>query len=188
MKIKNKQRILIVIIIIELIALICLGALYVSTHDVFIPSFAQWNKCDNDYILNGETVNFKVKSRKLTIRDDEENVLYRTEKGVYVSDAFCIDIDRDGEQEICLLTWKRGSYGEHKPFWVSEDTDRWTQHIFLYEWDSARNDRLDPKWMSSEIGIKVVKIFGDEECKLHLIDTEGNETICSWEGWGLTIE
>ena len=181
----NTKKILCVIIALEVIFLIICGCIYIKKEGVFIPSYARWHKCNDDYTLCGENVNFKVKSRKLTITSSDGMILYQTEKDIKVSDAFCTDIDHDGTLEVILMIWKRGSYGDHMPFWVEEDTDRWTQHIFIYEWDVARGDRLDPKWMSSEIGIHITQITADDDSNLHLIDDTGKETICSWESWGL---
>ena len=100
--------------------------------------------------------------------------------GVYVSDAFCQDIDIDGAPEIILMTWKRGSYDRYKPIWITEDTDEFTQHIFIYDWDSQREDRLDPLWMSSALGIKVRSISIDAKNRIHLTDTDGKETVWEW--------
>lgn len=181
-----KKRILIICIFIELAGILCLGIIYIKTHDLFIPSFVTWNKYSSTFTLGGETVNFTLKSRKLTISDEQGKELYHTEKGVFISDVLCTDIDHDSDIEICLMAWKRGSYGNHKPFWLKEDTDNWTQHIFIYEWDPSRTDRLDPKWMSSALGINVTGIYSDTNSRIHLIDDKGNETIWQWDSWGLT--
>ena len=40
-----------------------------------------------------------------------------------VQDALTADMDRDGEAELLLLTWRQGRYGESRPFWVTEAED-----------------------------------------------------------------
>lgn len=156
-----------------------------KSQGAYISTFAIWNKYTHTYTIGSEQVTFTLKKKKLTITDSNNSLLYDTPDGVYVSDAFCQDIDRDGAPEIILMTWKRGSYDKYKPIWITEDTDEFTQHIFIYDWDSQREDRLDPLWMSSALGIKVRSISIDKKNRIHLTDTDGKETVWEWGSWGL---
>ena len=47
-----------------------------------------------------------------------------------VQDVLRCDIDRDGAPELLLLCWKRGRYGQSRPFWVEEDPPGWSSCSF----------------------------------------------------------
>ena len=82
--------------------------------------------------------------------------------------------------------WKPGSYGYYHPFWIEpNDEDIYSQHIFIYDWDTEREQRLRKRWLSSGIPIKGKTFFPDEQNALHIIETNGRETVWRWEGWGL---
>ena len=55
-----------------------------------------------------------------------------------VQDAFVCDIDRSGDEELILLTWKKGKYGKDMPFWEKEKEKSYSQHIFIYDIDSNK--------------------------------------------------
>ena len=146
------------------------------------------NEIDDAYDVI-EKVDFSLKKKRLKITVHETGeLLYESPKEWLVSDYFLADIDSDDEDEVVLMVWKQGSFGKHKPFWHEGKKDnKWTQHIFIYEWDCERTDRLDPKWMSSGLGIKVHKVNIDEKNRVHFTDDKGEETIWQWLGWGLTL-
>lgn len=193
------------------IAVLCILIVYILwKNGFFIPGYVTWNNQSNTFIIEKdnrnqkgnnaadntfgnkdvsyETVDFSLKKKKLRITDhDTERLLYESPKEWLISDYFFEDIDADGTNEVVLMVWKQGSFGEHKPFWHEGKDNKWTQHIFIYEWDSERNDRLDPKWMSSGLGIKVHKVFIDEKNRVHFVDDKGEETVWQWLGWGLAL-
>ena len=97
------------------------------------------------------------------------------------------DIDHDGQDELVLLCWRKGHYGDVKPIWVEEDEQKWVQHIFVYEY--VQED-VEAKWMSSYIGRDIADItmqerdtFGTVLC---LTETGGERSFWVWESWGFT--
>ncbi len=112
----------------------------------------------------------------------------RLDKSWLIQDALCFDIDGDGEDDEILLVWKRGSYGEHRPTWVTKDEDDLSQHIFIY---SKRSDGWHPVWMSSKLGIDVScaetgeEIAGTGRKSLDLISPKGEVSRWGWLSWGL---
>ncbi|MBQ8914103.1 MAG: hypothetical protein IJ054_08700 [Lachnospiraceae bacterium] len=154
----------------------------------FLPDYITWNNQKDTFEIENERVDFILKKKILTIKDNATGeILYESPKEWLVSDYFYFDVDYDGENEVVMMVWKQGSFGEHKPFWHKGKDNKWTQHIFIYNWDSERSDRLDPRWMSSGLGINVNKVYIDEKNRVHFIDDEGNETVWQWLGWGLTL-
>lgn len=81
--------------------------------------------------------------------------IWTSPKGVKVQKILSADIDGDHEDELLLLCWKIGRYGRSKPFWISEDEKKWSQHIFVYEFDDGE---VRPKWMSSYMGQDVAQM------------------------------
>ena len=64
-----------------------------------------------------------------SVSDQSGNLYWENKEGWKVSDYFIDDIDHDGEDEVVILFWRRGSFGPSKPFWVEKDEKTWSQHI-----------------------------------------------------------
>ena len=151
-----------------------------------LPGWIRWESCqvqdvsgDYELTLNRRKVDITYKGA----------LVFTTPEKVKVQSLLCSDIDGDGAEEFVLLCWKRGRYGEHKPFWVKRDEWQWSQHIFVYE---GMEGKVRPKWMSSYIGQDVTKLEGalfhtDRE-RLLLTDREGKVNAYVWEGFGFARE
>ena len=189
----NKRKLIktaiISLLFVLIIAVLCIALIFfLYKRGFFLPGYITWNNQKDTYSIDDKTVDFSLSKKKLRITDhDTGELLYKPPKEWLVSDYFFADIDSDERNEVVLIVWKQGSFGEHRPFWHKGKDNKWTQHIFIYEWDSERKDRLDPKWMSSGLGIRVHKFEVDEKNRVHFIDDEGEETIWQWLGWGLTL-
>ena len=82
--------------------------------------------------------------------------------------------------------WKPGSYGYYHPFWIEpDDQDIYSEHIFIYDWDTGREHRLRKRWLSSGMPVTGKTVFPDEQNVLHIISVNGKETAWRWENWGL---
>jgi hypothetical protein len=162
---------------------------FLKENGYLIPDYASFTNKEGSYLIDDENISICLKHKKLTIEDnDSGDVLYESPKEWKISDYFYFDADNDEENEVMLVVWKKGSYGEHRPFWDDSPDNDWTIHLFIYDWDSERADRLDPRWMSSEIGRRVTAVSVDEENRIHLIDDSGGETVWKWYTWGLVLE
>ena len=119
-------------------------------------------------VLEGETFRFETDSTWMT------------------ADAFLLDVDRDGFDEMLLHVWKPGSFGEHQPFWREPDNKTlYSEHLFIYQWDRARPDRLDPLWMSSAMPVFGRTVTADADGVLTVHAPDGSETRWVWGSWGL---
>ena len=187
-KYKIKKVIITILAWIVSTAICSLFVYYLWTRGVFLPNYATWHNQEESYVIGEETVSFELKRRTLKIYDEKtKELIYEAPDEWRVSDCFCFDVDHDDEYEVVMVVWKRGSFGNHKPFWHDDKDDEWTQHIFIYDWDITRETRLRPIWMSSKIGIRAKTIFIDEDDRIHLIDDKGEETVWQWINWGLTL-
>lgn len=122
--------------------------------------------------------------RALTVTDGSGAVLWRTEPGWLAQDFLCGDIDGDGAPELLALVWKRGSYGSARPFWVARDERRYSQHIFIYRWDAAKQ-RFCPLWMASALHPRVRRWALAANGALEIETEAGEPTRWRWLGWGL---
>lgn len=152
-----------------------LAALWLLTRP---PLWVKWER----KALSGGSLTITLQGRRVTVAE-ENAVLWQSEDGILVQDVLWEDIDHDDEPELLLLCWRRGKYGDSRPFWVEEDDDSWSQHIFLYDW---LDGTAKPIWMASELGREVVRWSFSPRDRLLLTDREGEQTAWDWQTWGLT--
>ena len=184
---KNVKRIAILAGEVAIVA----AALYILwMKGVLLPGFITWNRGSSEQYVGYEHISFELARKRLTISDyDSGELIYQTRQGWKVSDYFFTDIDHDEEPEVVMVVWRQGSFGAYRPFWhdKSKKDNEWTQHIFIFDWDRTKADRLKAIWMSSAISIKAAKISIDEDNRLHLINDKGEETVWQWISWGLIL-
>lgn len=152
----------------------------------FLPQWAKWQS--GSFYDKSEEYGILLDHRAVEITYHDE-VIWNSPKGVKVQEAISCDIDHDQEDELILLCWKRGRYGKYRPFWVDRDEQKWSQHIFVYEYEK---EEIRPKWMSSYIGVDVVSMSirsrTDLRNSLLLTDTMGNVSSWAWDFWGFSKE
>lgn len=193
-------------IIYVIMALVCSGAvLYMLWRGgAFLPGWITWESgtlqdADGQY----EAV---LAHRKVQVRQDG-HVVWTSPKELKVQAAQVCDIDNDGQEELILLCWRIGKYGRSRPFWVERNERKWSQHIAVYEYNE---DKMKTKWMASDIGFAVQKIWAGERAayvsaaepepvksghtglrpnnRLLLTDRNGQITCWFWDSWGFTRE
>lgn len=175
-------------IIITVTALALSGAvLYVLwSGGAFLPGWIVWEEEKTMEISGGYEVSLTGKTVHVVYGGGE---IWASPDGVKVQQVLSCDIDRDGGEELILLCWKRGRFGNHKPFWIERDERSWSQHIFVYEY---AKDRMVPQWMSSYIGQDVAEMAsggGDASRRwLLLTDPSGEISYWRWDSWGFRRE
>ncbi len=133
-----------------------------------------------------ETININLKNGELSLNADQP--LYKSNHEWLVIDCMIFDIDHDQNDEILLHVWKKGSFGEYQPFWREKDNKTiYSEHLFIYEWDISRADRLDPKWMSSAMPVTGEQVIAEENGDILILSHDGNKTLWRWEEWGLIL-
>jgi len=123
---------------------------------------------------------FVLKNRSLTVQRGGA-VLWVTEPGIFAEDFLLGDIDCDGETELLLLLWKRGSFGPSRPFWVERDCG-YSQHIFLYR---LKEGELRPFWMSSALRPECREWRMEAPGVLYIRTRQGEDTLWGCRRWGL---
>ncbi len=154
---------------------------------IFLPDWVDWRS--RNYIY--EEVEVQLDNHQLKLMEEQQDgtfrKIYETPWDWNVQEALPFDINHDGTEELILLAWKHGSYGEHLPIWEKYNDIRLEQHIFIYQWDETRTTKLRPVWMSSALGYEVTSIARGEHDRL--IVTDGNEEskVWQWEDFGLVL-
>ncbi|WP_051656823.1 CapA family protein [Butyrivibrio sp. AE3004] len=146
-----------------------------------IPNWIEWNEqtieTENETILS-------INSKRLIVKNEMTGLYWQSDKEFFVQDVLSTNLDSDADEEIIVLLWKRGKYGKHRPFWITDADNSYSQHIFIYD---IENDRVSQKWCTSELGrvIKRMKVMEKNNAIILFEDTDGNNTLWCWQGFGL---
>ncbi len=170
---------------------------------LFLPTRIEW--CEKEFAYYDTQVQLEDRRMRLSAAaegksaaltaDQERNEnnagsrqpVFQTDWDWCVQDVLCYDINGDGQEELILLVWKHGSYGDHLPLWVERNDIRLEQHIFIYQWDADRENRLRPVWMSSALGYEVASIARGAKDSLIVTDRAGVSMQWQWLDFGLKL-
>lgn len=97
--------------------------------------------------------------------------IWRTSKECDVYGFAIGDLDRDGQLDVAVSLWRRGSFGRHRPFWEKGPDYEYKNHLYIYR---IRDGVLVPMWFSSALPVPIVALsIREEEGETHLIVEEG---------------
>ena len=159
---------------------------------IFIIQSSQLNIPDN-IVFNSKNasafdLNISLSDGHFKISDESGSAVWESDSKWKVQDFIVCDIDNDSQDEILLLTWKKGSFGKHLPFWVeSNDTDT-GQHIYIYEKREEGADKdgfLRASWMSSALSNTIISFSFDPSTRLRVTYEDGTVQYFNWNSWGL---
>ncbi len=140
---------------------------------------------EKDIEQNGRVIRLK---NKRVIIEVNGKTTWMSSKDYKVEDLLMSDIDGDGTEEMTLLLWKKGKYGQSKPLWEKdkEEDKSWSQHIFIYEVNEK--DEAVSKWFASDLGMQVKRMAYTEDKRPVLLieDINGNNSAWIWASWGMT--
>lgn len=136
-----------------------------------------------------ETVAYCLKNGSFSLLDSAGQKLYQSDADWLVADCFFCDIDHNHTEDVVLHVWKGGSFGQYQPFWrEQDDKSAYSEHLFIYDWNLSRNDRLQPKWMSSAMPVSGESVSIDQDGVFCITAPDGSRTFWKWEGWGLVLD
>lgn len=150
----------------------------------FLPHWIFWESRS----IQDATAGYRIELQRRCARVFAgEKEIWRSPGELQVQDVMSCDIDCDGQDELVLLCWKIGRFGEHKPFWIKKDEKKWSQHLFVYEYEA---DAVKPKWMSSYMGTAAAAMAEYKDCRgqkgIWLTDPAGKTSLWKWDFWGFT--
>ncbi len=157
-------------------------AAVIETHDL------NNDGCFESYVM--EDHNLKIIENELQ--------LWKSPADWRVTSMVIGDANHDNQEDLIMVVWKKGSFGQDKPFWIHMDDKQIRCHLFLYD---LAGDHAKPLWMSSALDqpIKSLQIQDmNEDGKNELIIQEGSYSFLScvlnfhasepalwqWKGWG----
>lgn len=165
---------------------VCLGmiAVVIGITAIFL---LWWKGCFLPRWIVWEDKSFPYGDTRVTLKKGRMELegLWHTPWDWSVQDVLCDDINGDGREELVLLVWKHGSYGKHLPFWVKHNDIRLEQHIFIYQWEASRENKLRALWMSSALGLEVQSMESASHHQLLITDRDGIGNLWQWQQFGL---
>lgn len=121
-------------------------------------------------------------------------------------DGFSLgDADNDGTVNLVFSLWKKGSFGEIKPFWHKGEDLSYKNHLFVYK---LVGDTPRPVWCSSDLSRPILSFdikdddgdglneliveegrYKKVSGKRYKADPDGDAriTVWQWEEWGFTL-
>jgi hypothetical protein len=165
---------------------------------------------DTDH--NGRLEKYILRDKQVLVWEDRESdkstreqntasqsLLWQSDKAWDVRQITLADADNDGQSELLLVLWKKGSYGHSKPRWFKGSDDTTGCHLFMYRLTAGK---MKAVWCSSALEHPIIKLQvgdsnGDGLNELQV--TEGpragfayrlrqtsshNHTRWVWNGWG----
>lgn len=146
------------------------------------------NGIDECYLLDKHTLNIIENNRELWTSPPEWQI----------STLLVGDANHDGQEDLLLVVWKRGSFGKDKPFWVEENDRDLRCHLFMF---NLTGEQIKAVWMSSALHRPIYSLQLtdlDQDGKNELLIQEGSYSLLSrlthshddtpslwqWQSWG----
>ncbi len=163
-----------------LVAVFLLVGLNMYLNGVFLPKWITWEeKIDRgDFNSDGFNDSVQLENKRVFLLR-EGAVVDQTPREWQISNYEIADIDKDGQEEIILLLWKRGEDSEQAS---SLNTLEFSQHVFIY---NVGDRELTPKWMSSKLEKNIKNWSVDEDGVIHTVSDDDNKQSWYWKGSGL---
>lgn len=111
-------------------------------------------RAEGDLDDDGRTEEYSLEDGVLTVREEAES-LWKSPSDWHV-DSFALgDADNDGTANLVMCLWKKGSFGEIRPFWHTGEDDSYKNHLFVYK---LEGDTCKPVWCSSDLDRPILSL------------------------------
>ncbi len=160
------------------------------------PALVEHHDLNND----GDMETYILEDHCLKITENKSE-LWQSPAEWRVTSLATGDANHDGREDLIMVVWKEGSFGEDKPFWVNLNDKQIRCHLFIFD---LIGKQVKPLWMSSALHrpIKSLQIKDiNDDGKNELIVQEGSYSLLSrfihpddseptlwqWQGWGFYL-
>lgn len=121
---------------------------------------------------NGMIEEYVLTDHCLTVREDDQ-IIWQSPQGWSV-DSFALgDIDNDGSNNLVISLWKKGSFGEIKPFWFQGEDNSYKNHLFVL---SLIDNTFKSVWCSSNLDHPIISFVISD------VDGDGLNELVVQEG------
>lgn len=153
---------------------------------------------------DGKAEEYSLIANTLSVSEGEKDIWKSLPD--YRVDSFVLeDVDNNGTVNLVISLWKKGSFGEMRPFWHSGKDADYKNHLFVYK---LQENTFQPVWCSSELDCPILSftirdINGDGRNELvveegqykkvsgamYAPDPDGivRTTVWQWEEWGFVL-
>lgn len=154
---------------------------------------------EHDLDQDGQLERYVLKDKQLIVTQEEQEI-WRSSADWQVIVFVLADATNDGRDDLLLVVWKAGSFGRDKPFWVTEDDPRRSNHLFVL---NLIQGKMKPVWFSSALDrpIQALEVKDlDQDGKNELVVQEErtwwdrirdrggpfaeSTTYWQWKSWG----
>lgn len=154
--------------------------------------------CDIDN--NGMREDYVLKNYRLQAVEGN-HLIWHSPVDWQVKQVKLADADNDGRIELVMIVWKKGSFGNSRPWWVKKQDDQQLScHLFMYRIAAGR---MKAVWCSSALEypikqIDILDVNGDRLNELKVQEIPGygpfnrlrlwisgsHKSQWTWNGWG----
>ncbi len=103
---------------------------------------------------NGDREKYVLKKQQLQVFENNRLLWYTPEEW-QIKQIELADADNNQQTELLLVIWKKGSFGNSKPFWFKGPDDKFTCHLFLYR---LRSGKMKEVWCSSALQHPIINL------------------------------
>lgn len=137
---------------------------------------------------NGVPESYQLVNKRLTVWEGRQ-IIWETPAEWEIKQILLADADNDGVEELLMVLWKYGSFGDVRPFWQAEDR-AYSCHLFMYRLQAGR---MRAVWCSSAIDppIAEISVITDQDRQVSLEIKErspfpypATRSTWQWQDWG----
>lgn len=158
--------------------------------------------CDaGDLDSDGKSEEYALTDHVLTVKEDGQDI-WKSPKNYHVDSFVLGDINNDGKVNLVISLWKKGSFGEMRPFWHTDKDVSYKNHLFVYQ---LQENTFKPVWFSSDLdrpilSFEIRDVNGDDRNELVVAEGQYKKiaeeryapnpkgqvrtTVWKWEEWG----
>jgi hypothetical protein len=141
-----------------------------------------------DTDLNGILESYHLVNKQLTVWEGRQ-MIWQTPAEWEIERILLADADNDGVDELLMVLWKHGSFGDVRPFWQSADR-AYSCHLFMYRLQAGR---MRAVWCSSAIDPPIADISAitdnAQQVSLEIKERStfpypATRSTWQWQDWG----